>query len=435
MRRLERWYDACRVIVSGLLLMIAFGCIAGTLTREKTLSEAERRIEQYRKGEIRLTLVDAEGKTLPAGTEVRIEQANHAFLFGCNIFMFSRCRTPKENELYQQRFKDLFNYATLDFYWGGYEPQQGKTRVGRQKELARWCRANSITTKGHPLFWTREPQWVGKLPEKEGQALLFGRIGREVKDFAVLVDIWDVVNEPGIKKGRERNAVALVQAYETLGIIGTIQKAFDVAKKANPQATLILNEYDLGTYEETITKSLKQGVPIDVIGIQSHMHSGVWWPKETWDVCERFARFGKPLHFTEVTILSGTGKWRAWTKTNPRDEKRQAKEIVEFYTILFSHPAVEAITWWDLSDQGAWEGAPVGLIREDMSPKPAYEQLRRLIKEKWWTKETVVTDSKGKAALRGFYGDYKLSTKIGNKTINKTFRLEKGVEEKRILLD
>ena len=51
------------------------------------------------------------------------------------------------------------------------------------------------------------------------------------------------------------------------------------------------------------------GKPLyDVIGIQSHMHGGYWGAARTWEVCERFARFGKPLHFTETTVVSGPKK-------------------------------------------------------------------------------------------------------------------------------
>ena len=27
--------------------------------------------------------------------------------------------------------------------------------------------------------------------------------------------------------------------------------------------------------------------------------------EEAWEVCERFAKYGWPLHFTELTVLSG----------------------------------------------------------------------------------------------------------------------------------
>jgi len=127
---------------------------------------------------------------------------------------------------------------------------------------------------------------------------------------------------------------------------------------------------------------------------------------------------GKPLHFTETTILSGERKkqirwhgppYKDWP-TTPEGEKRQAEQVAEFYTVLFSHPAVEAITWWDFSDR-AWLGAPAGLVRKDMSPKPAYDRPMKLIKGKWWTAEQQLrTDSAGRVNFRGFLGDYEVES-------------------------
>jgi hypothetical protein len=144
------------------------------------------------------------------------------------------------------------------------------------------------------------------------------------------------------------------------------------------------------------------------------MHGGYWGAGKAWEVCERFAKFGKPLHFTELTILSAEKHpkmdWHTnlpdWP-TTPEGEKRQAEQVAEFYTILFSHPAVEGITWWDFSDKGAWQGAPSGLVRKDMSPKPAYEALVGLVKKAWWTGPLdLKTDAAGKVRFRGFLGEY-----------------------------
>jgi len=46
---------------------------------------------------------------------------------------------------------------------------------------------------------------------------------------------------------------------------------------------------------------------------------------------------------------------------------------------------VASITWWDLSDRFAWQNAPAGLVRADLSPKPAYRVLDRLINHLWRT--------------------------------------------------
>ena len=170
-----------------------------------------------------------------------------------------------------------------------------------------------------------------------------------------------------------------------------------------------------------------------VIGIQSHMHSGAWPNTKIWDVCERFSRFGVPLHFTEATILSGQKGWnapkgKAWSSTT-EGEAYQARETVRFYTMLFSHPAVEAITWWDLSDLHAWKRAPAGLIRDDMSPKPAYLELEKLIKKKWWTRTTGKSDKDGTFTFRGFAGDYRRDLEIRRKDRREEVYFEKERQE------
>ncbi|MBO4767368.1 MAG: 1,4-beta-xylanase, partial [Lachnospiraceae bacterium] len=96
-----------------------------------------------------------------------------------------------------------------------------------------------------------------------------------------------------------------------------------------------------------------------------------------------------------------------WPST-PEGEERQRREMEEMYRILFEHPLVEAVTGWDFTD-GAWLGAPSGVLRKDGSPKPAYEMLKDLIRNEWWTVSDVTTDEEGYVTLTGFKGDYELT--------------------------
>jgi len=80
----------------------------------------------------------------------------------------------------------------------------------------------------------------------------------------------------------------------------------------------------------------------------------------------------------------------------------------------FGHPAVREISWWDVSDRDAWKGAPAGLVRQDMSPKPAYERLRRLIRERWWTRVRGETDALGQFRFRAFHGVLELRLEHSN---------------------
>jgi endo-1,4-beta-xylanase len=59
--------------------------------------------------------------------------------------------------------------------------------------------------------------------------------------------------------------------------------------------------------------------------------------------------------------------------------------------------------------------APAGLLRKDMTPKPAYDELKKLIKGQWWTSTQLQSGAEGAAAFRGFLGDYRLTVRAGDK--------------------
>jgi GH35 family endo-1,4-beta-xylanase len=399
---------------------------------------SRQRIAEHRRADVRLNLTDSHGASMP-NKNVQIHQTQHHFLFGCNLFKLHKQETAEQKKVYEDAWLGLFNFATLPFYWGRYEPVQGRPQVDELSALAAWCHQHDVTPKGHPLVWTIEPEWISEPfspPDgewaSEGQtadakSLLDSRIRREVQAFKGKVEMWDVINEVvnGPNQARERGALCLSQLYDRYGQHELIRRSFEVAREANPEATLLINEHRRFTgYEELLNDALDSGVQIDAIGLQSHMLHRYWGTEELWEVCERFAKYGLPIHFTEVSIPSGidlldaenhltaaedvtTTRW----KISPQHEEMQAERVIAWYTTLFSHPAVEAITWWDLTDRNAFQGAPIGLLRPDTSRKPAYTALEALIKEQWWTKPiSTRTDDKGHLRLEGFLGKYVIET-------------------------
>jgi GH35 family endo-1,4-beta-xylanase len=391
---------------------------------EQVLSGAKERIEQHRKGEVTLVIQAPNGKPLP-NAELTLTQMRHEFLFGCNIFRWGRIPDPKREELYRERFAAIFNYATLPFYWRSYEWERGKPNHGYTERVVAWCQEHGIVCKGHPLVWDHpasSPEW---LPDDfdEIERLSKQRVRDIVKRFAGRIDIWDVVNEPTHLEPSSPNKTKMAAWGTHIGAVAYTALHLKVAREANPKATLLVNDYRTDDAYLRILQQLKdeQGRWLfDVVGIQSHMHGGVWSASRTWQVCERFAQLGLPLHFTETTIVSGPRIDRErWGETTPEGEERQAEATARFYTLLFSHPAVQAITWWDFSDDGAWMGAPAGWLRRDMSPKPVYERMLGLIKGEWWTKASSRTDSKGEWRTRAFYGDYELTIRTPDGRVSK----------------
>jgi endo-1,4-beta-xylanase len=246
------------------------------------------------------------------------------------------------------------------------------------------------------------------------------RIQRDVSDFTGLIDQWDVVNEAVIMPIFDRYDNGITRLCRELGRIELIRTMFDETRCINPQATLLLNDFDVSpAYDILIEGCLAADVRINVIGIQTHMHQGYWGVERTRSVLKRFERFNLPIYFTENTIVSGhlmppeiidlnDYQVSEWLST-PDGEQRQAQEVVLHYKTLLAHPAVQAITWWDLSD-GGWLKAPGGLLRQDHSRKPAYDGLLKLIKGEWWLSPTrMTTDTNGSFVFNGFLGEYELS--------------------------
>lgn len=412
------------IVALGLALLLGPAVARAAPSDEQLLRGADARIEKYRKADASVTVVDAKGAPIP-GAEVEIQQTRHEFLFGCNIFLWGRAGKEQDEAAYRRRFAALLNYATLPFYWPSYERRQGQPDHERAAGIAQWCRRHGIATKGHPLAWNfSDPAWLPDDPERI-RRLQLARIDDCVGRFKGLIDRWDVVNEAAHfdREAFKKRAPKMTRMWQTVGQIELVRQCFRRARRANPAATLLINDYRLDAAYENVIRQLvgEDGKPLfDVIGMQSHMHGGPWTNGKIWDACEQFAKYGVPLHFTETTILSarpkprGAGSARRWASTK-EGEQWQARETARFYTMLFSHPAVEAITWWDFSDRRAWQNAPAGWLREDMSPKPVYERMQSLIKGKWWTRETLQANRQGQAAFRGFLGQYKVTVAVDGK--------------------
>lgn len=407
-----------------------------TPSHDELLAQANERIEQHRKSDGVIVVRGTGGKPV-AGANVKVEQVRHEFLFGCNFFKFGRVKSPEREAAYRQRYAALLNYATLGFYWAGYEPVRGKPMYEYSEAAADWCRDHGITCKGHPLAWDHpagSPRWLPDDPD-EVQRLSTARVRDIVTRLKGRIDIWDVVNEPTDLK-RFKNPMNTFA--NKLGAVPFTRLHLEVAREANPRATLLVNDYRTDPAFAKIIEGLREGGkrPFDTIGIQSHMHGGGWPLARIWEVCDRFAKFGLPIHFTETTIVSGPrlGPGENWSATTPEGEAKQADYVPQFYTMLFAHPAVQALTWWDFADDGAWQGAAAGWLRKDMSPKPVYERLMALIKGDWWTKANGQTNAQGELALRAFNGTQRVTAELpGGRKVTQEVRWQRGQPNRMVI--
>jgi GH35 family endo-1,4-beta-xylanase len=411
------------------------------MTEKQILDGIESRVAKHRCVEAQLTFVNAEGKPLP-GLKASVKLTRHAFKLGANGFNLAVIGNKTMQQDYDDRFAALLNYATLPFYWGMYAPTAETTLQDRLDAMADWCNKHNIATKGHPLVWHEVfPKWADALKDEEVRERLEKRVRSIIAHFKDKIHVWDVVNEATVSEKYD-NAVGRWAKKD--GAAAMVAEALKWAHEADPNATLLYNDFNVSeAFEKLVGDLQKLKAPISVVGIQSHMHKAHWPIEKVWQVCETYARFGLPLHFTETTVVSGKYKTDDdWQKnvtdwlTTPEGEALQADYGERFYSVLFSHPVVEAVTWWDFSDYGGWMGAPSGLLRMDMSPKPLYERLCALFKKRWTTDTTVTTDASGNAQARCFFGAYNVTGKTeSGAEVSGKFELPRGSESKiRVVL-
>ncbi len=425
---------------------------------EKRVNEG---IEANRKGDAKITVAYKNGNAV-GGATLKIKQKNHEFRFGANLLMLDEFENAEKNANYREIFKDTFNMATLPFYWNATEPEQGKTRYekGSPRVYRRpaidlcmeYCEENGIEPREHALayeYWF--PNWMADLPLDEVKALYEKRCKEIAERYADRIRTIEVTNEIEWDKGK----TALYEAPDF------IEFCFKTARKYFPDNQLVINE---GTnacwrdrcrttdkYFANIELNKLKGAPIDAVGMQFHMFDkredeynatrSVYNPIWAYDHLDMYSRFDNPIQITEVTIPAYSN--------DSEDEAIQAEIIDKMYSIWFSHPNVEQIVYWNLVDGYAhlWSNDPDeiaasqgdmsigenyfygGLLRYDMSPKPAFHKIRELIKERWHTELETATDNDGAATFRGFYGEYDIEIMVDGKIHTKTLNLSKNGEK------
>ena len=418
------------------------------LMAEETNARVEAGIELNRKGPMLFTFKDKDGKALE-NVHLKVTQKTHDFKYGADLFMLDEIVDSKEkNEAYKEHFAAAFNLATVPFYWEDLEPEPGKPRYAADSPriyrrpptdlCIDWCERNGIEPKCHILNYANfTPQWAKGDIFKE-KSLLEKRMRELAERYARRIRMWEVTNETFW--GTNFRGSNFYQQDDF------IEWSFKTAEKYFPANELIINEYagvwssgyhrDRSRYYMQIERALLKGARIDGVGLQFHMfHKGgaedvikktrdYYDPMRLFDVMDTYAKLGRPLQITEITIPAYSEE--------PGDEETQAEILRTLYRIWFSHRAMKAIIYWNLPDGYAAFAKPGdfscgenmyygGLCRFDMTPKPAYQVVRDLFGKQWRT--NFERDVGGQFSFRGFHGTYELEATANGRTVKQEFRL------------
>ena len=409
--------------------------------RKATEARVAHGIEAYRKGNAAITVSDKDGRPIP-GAKVTAVQKAHEFRFGANLFMLDELETEEKNRRYREAFAKVFNIATLPFYWKDQEPTEGNRRFAKDSEriyrrppidlCIEYCREHGIEPREHCLnYESWIPEWLIDADVPTIKAKLEERIRILAERYSADIPCWEVTNETLYhRRGQKVSAFYHEPDY--------VEWSFKTAEKYLKSNKLVINDahcniwsgafnHQRSAYYMQIENELARGARIDAIGLQFHMFFPreqeaastrlFYNPAHLFEVMDTYSGFGRPLQITEITFPAYSN--------DPEDEAFQADVLEQLYSIWFSHPNMEQIIYWNVvdgyaafapqGDMSAGENRYYGgLLRFDLSEKPAYQRLYELINKRWHTEAALVTDRDGACTFRGFYGQYELTVEAGS---------------------
>jgi GH35 family endo-1,4-beta-xylanase len=385
-------------------------------------ADAGQRIEQIRKADINVQVLDGNGQPSP-NAQVHVEMLQHDFKFGTAVISNKFNGGSAYDPVYEQKLLDLdghghgFNEVVFenDLKWPGWEQHW----YSSQAEIAddvQWLHDHGISIRGHNLAW---PGWAYSPPDINANAtpgyiknrirnhieeiLSFPGIGTEMEDWDVLNEITtnnDYANHfagtPGYTTGRE-----------------LYPEIFKQADSLAPGPKLYLNDYvaieqgdspanGINTWRSRIDELLAAGAPVEGLGFQGHFSAsptGIARVHEIYD--EFWNAYGLEAKVTEYDI----------DKLVPA--QTQADYMRDVLTITFAHPSMKGFLMWGFWDGAHWmANAPI--FKEDWSLKPSGQAFIDQVFGTWWTDTTTVTSANGSMNVRGFKGLYKITATCAN---------------------
>ena len=299
-----------------------------------------------------------------------------------------------------------FNSTTPEniLKWESVHPQRDKYDFTAPDRYVQFGEQNHMYIIGHTLVWHNQtPRWV--FEDDQGRPAsrdillqrMHDHIATVVGRYKGRIQGWDVVNEALNEDGTMRNT-------PWRRIIGDdyIEKAFQYAHEADPQAQLHYNDYSLENEPKRkgalalIKKLQGEGIPITAIGLQDHVKLD--WPstKQLDETITAFAKLGVKVMITELDVdvvpatqhnqtaditlnAQVTAGGNNLTNGLPAEQQLQlARRYAELFGVYRQHHRdISRVTFWGVTDGDSWLNGrnrvnyPL-LFDRAGNPKPAF---------------------------------------------------------------
>jgi len=364
---------------------------------------ADERIDNYRKGDLTIAVLDHKGKPVTdASVSVKLKKIAFGWGTATNSKLLLDTLNP-EAKTYRDTLVRYFNKVVFE-----NEMKSGnwaRSNHEQTKQAVAWLKARHIPARGHVMVW---PSWEHSphlVRFKQDTAALGTAILRLIADQTTVMSgqfvEWDVVNEP----------FAHHNITDALGGKDRLIDWFTAARKNTAGVKLFLNEYTMfhseGSGSDDFYNNVKflkdNKAPIEGIGEQGHIGGTPPGIEFVIKKLDRFAEFGLPIQISEFDITSD-------------DDDFKARYMRDFMTAVFSHPSTTGFIQWGFWEKAHW--IPAGALWDkDWNVRPQGKVFTELVSRTWTTNASGSTDRNGRYTVRGFNGEYEVIVKKGDRQV------------------
>lgn len=243
--------------------------------------------------------------------------------------------------------------------WSSAEPQRDQMNWSGIDRAYNYAKQHGMPYKQHTFVWgSQYPNWMNNISASEQKAEVEEWIRSYCQRYPD-TQMIDVVNEPDHKTPPWSGAIGGRGATGHDWIIWSFEKA----RQYCPDATLILNDYNVLRWDTdnfvSIAKKVKARGLLDAVGCQAHGLESQSF-SELQSNFNKVKSIGVPIYISEYDV-------------DIADDNRQRQVMSQQFPLFYEDPQVAGITLWGYIYGQTWI-ANSGLIRNG-SPRPAMNWL------------------------------------------------------------
>jgi GH35 family endo-1,4-beta-xylanase len=295
-------------------------------------------------------------------------------------------------EVREQTFAGLaaagVRWARVDFRWLLVEPRRRANRVPMD-----WSEPDALVAAAARHGVTLLPIVEGVPPWANGgggpwayptDTAAFEEFFQAALERYPQIPAWEIWNEPNFLRFSEGGP-------DVARFVELLRSAHRARERAGSSAKLISGGLAPGTDIDVfpwVQEMARLGglELIDGLGVHPYSAStpeslGSWFMRLEW-IHALLGALGKPNLPLWVTEYGAPVSTSASGYGNPLDEEEQARRLRMAFALATRWPWIENLTWYEFRDSCGESADPecrFGLVREDFSPRPAYQALREVV--------------------------------------------------------